>query len=144
MKFGLNQPERDLPKHSNLLALKYIYKYAPFVVTGKFGIDFGNSSIFKAISLTVSKDLRLGDALLLNLRATFANMWGRNILKNDLFFRNLDTWPGDRTKNFISPRVELRFTQFPFLSYFKFNPHLYTKLFVSFREGPGQRRDAKY
>lgn len=84
----------------------------------------------------------LGNSFNLNTTATFANMWGRNILKNDMFFRNLETW-SDRTKNYISPRVELQFSNFPYLSIFKLIPHLYTQFWASFRPGKDRLLDTK-
>jgi hypothetical protein len=59
---------------------------------------------------------------------------GRNILKNDLLTRNSNTWPGSRSSNFLSPRVELAFRQYPYLSYLNLKPYLYAQGWTVFRK----------
>ena len=66
-KFASNEPEGELPKYSNLFAFKYIYKYDPFVVTGKLGVDVGNKSVFKSLKIFLGKSFSLGDRILLKL-----------------------------------------------------------------------------
>lgn len=85
-KFALNGPEGELPKYSNLFAFKYIYKYDPFVVTGKLGVDVGNKSVFKSLKIFLGKSFSLGDRILLKTSASYSNIWGKNILKNDYFY----------------------------------------------------------
>lgn len=85
-KLAVDGPEGELPKYSNLLAFKYIYKYDPFIVTGKFGVDFGNKSIFKSLNVFLGKNYTIGNSLIFKTSATCGKIWGRNLLKNDYFY----------------------------------------------------------
>ena len=56
---------------------------------------------------------------------------GINLLKNDLLFRNSNAWPGSRSSNFLSPRAELVFTEYPFISLWNLKPYLYAQFWTS-------------
>ena len=124
--------------------MKYIYKYAPLIVTGKFGVDFGNKSIFKSLNLFVGKNVVLGDSVMVKTSASYANIWGKNVLKNDYFFGSNESWHGQKFKNFASARVELLLLKYPYISLFKIFPHVYTQLWVSLGDRERQRFDSKY
>ena len=95
-------------------------------------MDYSNGSYFKSLQINASKAFTFGDYLKITCGAVVANMWGSNILKNDMFFRNLCLWPGSRTKNYTSLRTSIHLINYPYLKAFSWHPYIYGQVWNTF------------
>jgi hypothetical protein len=124
--FGASEQESNILRHSNLLGVKLKYNWRFASVYLQTGWDYGNRSYYLAYAAQAKTALQLGNNLEMRVSVGGGDMVGRNILKNDLFFRNERTWVG-RSSNFLTSRAELAFKQYPYLSFLGLTPYLYAE-----------------
>jgi hypothetical protein len=137
--FGDKAEEINVLKQSNLISLNLDYKYSFVNLKSKLGWDYCNQSYFFSPGMHLSTTLNLTHKYKLFLGLTGGSIIGNNILKNDLLFRNAHDWPGNRSKNFISPRLEFIFNEYPFVTYLSLKPYIYAQLWGSFRKNENNR-----
>lgn len=107
-----------------MLVLKCNYKWRWLNLNVHAGTDFGNKSHIAGYSAEIKGDFNIRNAKIVWSFGS-ANVWGKNILPNDLFFRNQRRWTGSRTTNCMSPRIEYHLLNFPYLSMLNFSPYFY-------------------
>ena len=70
-------------------------------------MDFDNRSFFNCLQMKVEKYFNISESVRTKLTGNLGNVWGQNVLKNDLLFRNYSLWHGSRTKNFVSAKIDI-------------------------------------
>lgn len=132
--FGLAPAEVKRITHSNLTTVGASVKKGLLVVMGEAGYDIANQSLYGKLGFSINHVREGPWGTMLQFSLEGAQIWGKNILKNDYFYRNRCTWPGNKSTNFLSPRAEMHFLNYPGLSLLKFTPYLYLQGWANSRK----------